>query len=368
MYSALLVILALETAAVEKTPADSAAYQARTYTHATADGKTQAAAYRLLSPEHVEAGKKYPLVVFLHGAGERGSDNLAQLKYFPEWMAAAEMRAKYPCFLLAPQCPANEKWVDSPWDKKHSQPMPKEPSESMKQVIGMMEQLLKSEPIDTHRVYLTGLSMGGYGSWDLAERMPERFAAVAPLCGGGDDTKVDRLVGIPIWAFHGDADPAVPVEALTRNVRGPQESGRHAKVHRAARRRPRLLDHGLQKLRLDRLDVRASEEISRCLRRVRCHLTGSNRSSRSSGCARSRILASNVRALASASASGNPSGVPGRLNPTSCSQASPSIWLRSVARRNTSWPWQLVERLDSGKRSMPAVSSCKVTDRSVRRS
>jgi predicted peptidase len=225
MHPALFVLLALETAAVDQSPAPAAAYQVRNYSYASADGKTQTVPYRLLTPARIEPNKRYPLVIFLHGAGERGSDNLAQLKYFPQWMAAAEMRTKYPCFLLAPQCPANEKWVDSPWDKKHSQPLPKEPSESMKQVIGMMDELLKSEPIDTHRVYLTGLSMGGYGSWDLAERMPERFAAVAPLCGGGDDTKVDRLVGIPIWAFHGDADPAVPVERSREMIAALKKAG-----------------------------------------------------------------------------------------------------------------------------------------------
>jgi len=225
VHPALLVLLALETAAVDQSPSPAAQYQVRNYVYATADGKTQTVAFRLLTPERIEPGKKYPLVIFLHGAGERGSDNVSQLKYFPEWMAAPEMRAKYPCFLLAPQCPANEKWVDSPWDKKHSQPMPKEPSESMKQVIGMIDGLLKSEPIDTHRVYLTGLSMGGYGSWDLAERMPERFAAVAPLCGGGDDTKADRLVGIPLWAFHGDADPAVPVERSREMIAAIKKAG-----------------------------------------------------------------------------------------------------------------------------------------------
>ncbi len=225
MHAALLVLLALETAAVDQNPSPASLYQARTYSYATDDGKTVKIAYRLLTPEHVEPGKKYPLVVFLHGAGERGNDNVAQLKFLPEWMAAPEMRKKYPCFILAPQCPNDKKWVEVPWDKKHSQPMPKEPSEQMRQVVGMMDELLKSEPIDSHRVYLTGLSMGGYGSWDLAERMPERFAAVAPICGGGDDTKADRLVGIPLWAFHGDADPAVPVDRSREMIAAIKKAG-----------------------------------------------------------------------------------------------------------------------------------------------
>jgi predicted peptidase len=204
-------------------------FQAKQLPYTTPDGKSHEVAYRLMAPEHIAPGKKYPLVVFLHGAGERGSDNTSQLKYLPTWMAAPEMRAKYPCFLLAPQCPNNQKWVNSPWDKKTSQPLPKDPADPMKQVIDMMDELMKTEPIDANRVYLTGLSMGGYGTWDLAERMPDRFAAVAPLCGGGDDTKVDRIVNVPLWCFHGDKDPAVPVERSREMIEALKKAGGHPK-------------------------------------------------------------------------------------------------------------------------------------------
>ena len=104
-------------------------------------------------------------------------------------------------------------------------------------------------PIDPARVYLTGLSMGGYGSWDLAERMPERFAALVPICGGGDEKQADRLVGLPIWAWHGDADGAVPVERSRRMIAAIKEAGGNAQVHRTRRRGARQLDAGLHRAR-----------------------------------------------------------------------------------------------------------------------
>ena len=79
-------------------------------------------------------------------------------------------------------------------------------------VIAALEDTLKREPIDPARIYLTGLSMGGYGSWDLAARMPDRFAAVIPICGGGDGATAAKIKDLPIWCFHGDADTAVRVE------------------------------------------------------------------------------------------------------------------------------------------------------------
>ena len=114
MHVVLLALLALEAGAVTDQ------FQERDYKYAAPDGSTHLVKYRLLSPEKIEPGKKYPLVLFLHGAGERGSDNQSQLKYFPTWMAAPDMRAKYPCFIIAPQCPIGKKWVEVPWDKSVS--------------------------------------------------------------------------------------------------------------------------------------------------------------------------------------------------------------------------------------------------------
>ncbi len=168
--------------------------------------------YRLLKPAGAKPGTKYPLVIFLHGAGERGSDNLAQLKYLPAWMAEESARAKYPCFVLAPQCRNDEKWVDIAWSEVKSTPQTPQPTADMLGAIAAVEETLTGEAVDPQRIYLTGLSMGGYGSWDLAARMPQRFAAMIPICGGADEATAGKIKDLPIWCFHGDTDQAVPVE------------------------------------------------------------------------------------------------------------------------------------------------------------
>jgi len=210
MNFALALLIGLE---LSVSPFDDAVkrFEEQAFTYTGGDTKTQKFAYRLLRPEQLEAGKKYPVVLFLHGAGERGDDNKSQLKYLPHWLSEPESRAKYPCFLIAPQCPSDKKWVEVSWDSAVSQDRPPEPGDQMKVVIGILNEVMKEHRVDDRRVYLTGLSMGGYGSWDLAMRLPERFAAVAPVCGGGDEQGADLLKDVPIWAWHGDADNAVPV-------------------------------------------------------------------------------------------------------------------------------------------------------------
>lgn len=172
--------------------------------------------YRLMRPEKVEGGKKYPLVIFLHGAGERGNDNEAQLVHGVKEFAKPGAREKYPCFLVAPQCPTGKQWVQVPWNAdKHD--MPPVPSAPASLLTGLMDELEKSLPVDLDRVYITGLSMGGYGTWDLLSRQPDRFAAAVPVCGGGDEKKAAVMKKVPIWAFHGALDVAVPV-ARSRNM------------------------------------------------------------------------------------------------------------------------------------------------------
>ncbi len=189
--------------------------------------------YRLLTPVRAEPGREYPLVVFLHGAGERGIDNAKQLLYFPELMASEEYREKYPCFVLAPQCRPDARWVEVPWDAVESSPFGPA-SDSMQVILGVLEELEMNAPIDRRRIYLTGLSMGGYGCWDLAIRFPERFAAVVPICGGGDESQAERLKSLPIWAFHGDADPAVPVERSRRMIAAVRAAGGRPKYSELA--------------------------------------------------------------------------------------------------------------------------------------
>jgi predicted peptidase len=165
---------------------------------------------RLLAPPALEPGRRYPLVVFLHGAGERGRDNEKQLQYLPTWMAEPVLRDRHPCFLLAPQCREDDRWVDISWADGKSTPQGP-PTTDMLAVIAAVDAVVAAEPVDPGRIYLTGLSMGGFGTWDLAARQPERFAALLPICGGGDEATAPRLAKLPIWCFHGDADEVVPV-------------------------------------------------------------------------------------------------------------------------------------------------------------
>jgi predicted peptidase len=167
--------------------------------------------YRLLAPAAPEAGERYPLVVFLHGAGERGRDNEKQLKYLPTWMAEPPLRQRHPCFLLAPQCREGERWVDVSWADKKSTPQGPLTTDLLA-AVAAMQYVISHAAVDPARIYLTGLSMGGFGTWDLAARQPERFAAILPICGGGDEATAPRLAKLPIWCFHGDADETVPVE------------------------------------------------------------------------------------------------------------------------------------------------------------
>jgi predicted peptidase len=172
--------------------------------------------YRLMEPQNYDPQKKYPLVLFLHGAGERGDDNVIQLVHGMNDFAKDENREKYPCFVVAPQCPKGQQWVNVPWsDDAHTQP--EKPSDPLQDTFDLLQALRKEFSIDSQRLYVTGLSMGGFGTWDLIQRHPDLFAAAAPICGGGDEKQAARLAKLPIWAFHGDQDTVVK-PARSRNM------------------------------------------------------------------------------------------------------------------------------------------------------
>jgi predicted peptidase len=167
--------------------------------------------YRVLAPTKLNAATKYPLVIFLHGAGERGSDNKKQLVHGMNDFASDEIMAKYPAFVIAPQCPEEKRWVEVDW-KLDSHQMPAQPSEPLAGVFDLIDSFVKSKPVDPKRIYITGLSMGGFGVWDAIQRRPELFAAAVPICGGGDPILAKQIQVVPIWAFHGDKDQTVKVE------------------------------------------------------------------------------------------------------------------------------------------------------------
>jgi predicted peptidase len=151
--------------------------------------------YLLSKPEGYDSDttKKWPLVIFLHGSGERGTDLELLKKHGPPKLIAAGQ--KFPAVIASLQCEPKQIW-------------------SPQGVKAVTDHLIKTERIDTSRVYLTGLSMGGFGTWETAMEYPDTYAAIAPICGGAGVRWVmaDRIAKLPCWIFHGDKDAAVPVE------------------------------------------------------------------------------------------------------------------------------------------------------------
>lgn len=179
--------------------------------------------YRQLFPDS-DTLRRFPLIIFLHGSGERGNDNEAQLKWGVANFATDENMIKYPAFVIAPQCPSNMSWANVTRDRNSTKmTMQPTPTKPMQLVIELIESLKKTLRVDTNRIYITGLSMGGYGTYDAIQRYPHLFAAAVPVCGGGDTSRAASITHIPIWIFHGAEDPAVSpiysldmLQALTR--------------------------------------------------------------------------------------------------------------------------------------------------------
>lgn len=163
--------------------------------------------YLLYLPEgySAKAAKKWPLILFLHGAGERGSNVWKVATHGPAKLATNHF--PMPFVVVSPQCPNGQIW-------------------SNETLLGLLDAVIKEHAIDTNRVYLTGLSMGGFGTWRLGLAYPERFAAIAPICGGGDmisallasGERANALRTLGIWAFHGAKDPVVPLSESQRMV------------------------------------------------------------------------------------------------------------------------------------------------------
>lgn len=183
--------------------------------------------YRLLKPDGYDKDGKerYPLVIFLHGIGGRGTDNQTQIRSGVAEFAKEATRKKHPCFLAVPQCPPDKTWSDISRGARVTPTFAAKPTEPAALVLELIDGLCKEYRIDTDRNYLTGLSMGGYGTWDLACRKPERFAAALVVCGGGDPAQASNLAKLPIWVVHNDADPLVPVERSREMIAALKKAG-----------------------------------------------------------------------------------------------------------------------------------------------
>jgi predicted peptidase len=176
--------------------------------------------YALLEPLKPVKDQKYPLVIFLHGASERGTDNEKNVKHI-QILFSYNTFDKYPCYVLAPQCPKGEMWSTL----MNGKPFSATPTRPMEMLIQLMTKITAQYPIDPARIYVTGVSMGGFGTWDLMARFPDRFAGAVPICGGGDVKTIDKIKHIPVWAFHGAEDPTVPAELTRKMIYALQEVG-----------------------------------------------------------------------------------------------------------------------------------------------
>ena len=176
--------------------------------------------YRIMYPSKYDVNKKYPVILFLHGAGERGSDNQKQLSHGAKLFADSANRAKYPAFVIFPQCPESDFWA-----KIEREQAPGTDTlggfhfisdgnigKSLGLAVNLIDSFAKTPQVNTKKIYLGGLSMGGMGTFELLWRKPGFFAAGFPMCGGGDPAKVNIYAkNFPIWVFHGSNDPIVPV-------------------------------------------------------------------------------------------------------------------------------------------------------------
>ena len=146
---------------------------------------------KYLPPSYDSSEEEWSLLLFLHGAGERGDDLELVKVHGPPKMI--EQGRDFPYVVISPQCPEEVWW-------------------SLETLHALVNEVVESHRIDRSRIYVTGLSMGGYGSWGLAYTYPETFAATAPICGGGDPEKAPLMKDIPTWVFHGAKDEIVPLQ------------------------------------------------------------------------------------------------------------------------------------------------------------
>jgi predicted peptidase len=160
--------------------------------------------YLIYLPKDYDEKAAWPLLLFLHGSGERGDDlDLVKVHGPPKLIEAGK---QFPFIVVSPQCPKNHSW---------------EPY----QLLALLDEVCEKYKVDKNRIYLTGISMGGFGTWALAAHVPDRFAAIVPICGGGEVANAKRLARIPTWVFHGAKDTTVPLERSQKMVDALKKNG-----------------------------------------------------------------------------------------------------------------------------------------------
>lgn len=171
--------------------------------------------YRIMYPENFSEDKEYPVVLFLHGAGERGNDNNTQLALGSSLFTSSENRTKYPAIIVYPQCPKNDYWANLTADRT-VRPISftfqngGEPNKSLKLTMQLLDELIAKPFTKKNQIYVMGVSMGGMGTYEILYRKPTTFAAAIPICGGGDpETTKKYALNTELWIFHGGNDDVV---------------------------------------------------------------------------------------------------------------------------------------------------------------
>jgi len=170
--------------------------------------------YLLYLPEEYKtSAKEWPLILFLHGAGERGN-NLEKVKVWGP-PKIVEKDKNFPFIVISPQCPEGDWWTSF---------------HQLEVLNTLVDNVVKNYNVDKSRIYLTGLSMGGYGTWALACEFPDKFAAIAPICGGGEPRVTRKIKHIPTWVFHGKLDNVVPLQESENMVSALKKYGGNVKL------------------------------------------------------------------------------------------------------------------------------------------
>jgi predicted peptidase len=180
--------------------------------------------YLLFVPKDYDKKASYPLVLWLHGGGSRGDDPKQILAHGNQhgvgFLARSDNQAKYPAIIVAPQCPRNRVWGDPNQDQ---------PTPEMKLVLEIIDRVQIDFNVDKRRLYVLGMSLGGYGTWDIIARRPGMFAAAVPICGGGDTSQASAMMKTAIWAFHGAEDELVRVSESRRMIAALKNAGANPK-------------------------------------------------------------------------------------------------------------------------------------------
>jgi predicted peptidase len=191
--------------------------------------------YRILYPSNFDTAKEYPLVLVLHGAGERGNDNEEQLKHGAELFL--EHQQEFPAIVVFPQCPKDSYWSnvnivpDENGKRTFNFRKRGKPTEAMNNLLGLLDELQESGQVDEGSIYIGGLSMGGMGTFELLRRKPNTFAAAFPICGGGHPATARKFAEkVPLWVFHGEEDSVVPVEKSRIMAEAIEKAGGNVKL------------------------------------------------------------------------------------------------------------------------------------------